>query len=59
VDLKIRNGKIKTSLHTKKTDLHQYLSYDSCHPSHVTKNLPYGLFLRIRKICSDEKDFII
>ena len=51
-------NKIETSLYTKPTDLHEYLHFTSCHPTHVTQNLPYGLFLHIKRICSEESDFI-
>ena len=49
----ISEGKIHTDLYRKKTDKVQYLLPSSCHPSHVTKNIPYSLGLRIVRICSD------
>ena len=45
---------IATDLYTKPTDKHLYLQPTSCHPSHITKNIPYSLALRLRRICSDD-----
>ena len=41
------------------TDLfgNTYLPYTSAHPRPCMKGLPYGQFLRIRRICSDSEDF--
>ena len=35
VTVKIVDNKIQTSLFTKKTDAHLYLTTNSCHPAHV------------------------
>ena len=51
------NNTMYTDLYTKPTDAHMYLRYDSCHPKHCTKSLPYSQFLRIRRICSKTSDF--
>ena len=51
------NGKLKTDLYSKPTDKFQYLNFASCHPYHQKANLPYGLALRIRRICSSMVDF--
>ena len=32
---------IQKNLYTKPTDIHQYLSPDSCHPRHCTTLIPY------------------
>ena len=34
-----------------------YLRYESSHPPHCKKSLPYSQFLRLRRICSREADF--
>ncbi|KAI8514533.1 corticospinal neuron axon guidance through spinal cord [Branchiostoma belcheri] len=34
------------------TDKHQYLLRNSAHPKHCKLGIPYGQFLRIRRICS-------
>ena len=48
------NGIISTDIHTKPTDKHQYLSPQSCHPTHCTKSIPYSQALRVKRICSSE-----
>lgn len=60
LDLKIsiRDHKILTSIYYKPTDSHSYLPYDSCHPKHVLDSIPYSQFLRLRRICSDDDDFL-
>ena len=44
---------ITTDMHSKKTDTHQYLSPNSCHPNDQTKNISIGVADRIRRNCSD------
>ena len=41
----------------KFTDTHQHLQKSSCDPWHVKKAIPYGLALRIKKICSNQEKF--
>ena len=45
--------KIKTDLYCKPTDTHQYLSFNSCHPSHTKRNIPFNLARRICTIVSE------
>ena len=54
------NGTLSTSLYCKCTDAHNYLQYSSSHPRHcvTTCSMPYSQFLRVRRICSSEQDFI-
>ena len=49
---KIVSGQIIVDLYRKETDRNQYLLTSSCHPSHVTDNIPFSLALRIVRICS-------
>ena len=58
VTVKVENQSLVTDLYTKPTDRNTYLPYNSAHPRHCMKGLPYGQFLRIRRICSKEEDFI-
>jgi len=48
------NNTIIIDLFTKPTDKHLYLQPASCHPRHITKNIPYSLGLRLRRICSED-----
>ena len=41
----------------KPTDRNTYLPYDSAHPRHCMRGLPYGQFLRIRRICTRITDY--
>ena len=51
------NGTIRTDLYKKKMSINQYLLPSSFHPKHITKNIPYNIALRIRRICSDKHSF--
>ena len=51
--LSIKNGQVSVDLYRKPTDRNQYLLTSSCHPAHVTTNIPFSLALRIVRICSD------
>ena len=53
----LADDKVAVDLYTKPTDSHQYLLPTSCHPPHCSKNIPYSLALRIRRICSDDETF--
>ena len=54
----LENGHIITDLYTKPTDKHIYVDRKSSHPSNVKKSLPYGLGIRLRRICSRDSDYI-
>ena len=47
------NNQIVTDLYRKPTDRCQYLLTSSCHPAHVTENIPFSLAYRIIRICSE------
>ena len=53
---RIVDGKVLTDLYRKETDRNQYLLPSSCHPAHVSDNIPYSLALRIVRICSLPED---
>ena len=44
---------ITTDMYSKKTDTHQYLNPNSCHPKNQTKSIPIVVADRIRRNCSD------
>ena len=49
----IIDGRIDTDLFKKETDRNQYLLPSSCHPSQTKKAIPFGLSMRIIRICRD------
>ena len=55
----IKDGLIETDLYTKPTvtDKHQYLLSSSYQPNHTKKGIPFGLALRVRRICSEANIF--
>ena len=57
VKLILENGKIKTDLFVKETNPQLYLHFNSNHPAHVFKAIPYGQAIRIQTICS-EPEFV-
>jgi peptide-methionine (R)-S-oxide reductase len=48
---------IYTDLYCKPTDAHNYLLFNSSHPKHLMRSLPYSQLLRIRRICTHMEDF--
>ena len=53
----IVEGKLINSLFVKSTDRHQYLHYSSGHPEHTKRSIIYIQTLRLKRLCSVEKDF--
>ena len=51
-------GFLTTNLHVKKTDTHQYLHWDSCHPNHCKCSIPYSQAFRIRRIRSGNNNYL-
>jgi hypothetical protein len=51
-------GVLDLKLHFKPTNTFQYLSTDSCHPSHVFKGIVIGEISRARRNTSSEVEFI-
>jgi hypothetical protein len=45
-------------LYTKPTNTFSYLLPSSNHPTHIFKNIPKSLFIRIRRICSSYIDYL-
>ena len=57
IKLCINDNGLSTSVHYKPTDSHNYLLHSSSHPQHVNA-IPFSQFLRLRRLCSDDVDFI-
>ena len=51
------NGDFASDLYCKPTDCHQFLDFGSCHPAHVKKSIIYSQALRIKRLCSSQRDF--
>lgn len=41
------NNQLETDVYYKTTNSHDYLNYDSSHPEHIKRNIPYNLAKRI------------
>lgn len=51
--IKETDGTLSTDLYKKDTDARNYLLYSSYHPLSCKQGIPYGQFLRVRKVCSN------
>ena len=47
------NGRICTKIYSKPSDTNAYLLPFSCHPVHITNNIPKGVARRVKKLNSD------
>ena len=54
---KTANNKLYTKVYHKPTDNKQYLHFHSAHPRKQKESVPYGLLIRIRRICTEDKHF--
>lgn len=52
------DGTIRTSLYSKPTDANNYLHFTSAHNLSCKTGIPYSQFLRIKRICSEDVDFV-
>ena len=50
----VKNGRLKTDLHVKPSDTHQYLQADSCHPRHCKTAIPFVQTLHLHRICFEQ-----
>ena len=53
------DGSLITTMYHKPTSTHAYLSPKSCHAPHIAKNVPYGVAVRCRRLCTLDSDFDI
>ncbi len=58
LNINLDNGRIWTDLYCKPTDSHNYLHFTSAHPEHNKLSLPYSQYLRLKRICSRDEDFL-
>ena len=54
----IKNRRLHTTIFTKPTDKQNYLHYKSEHPLPLKNSIPFGQILRIKRICSEAKEFM-
>ena len=56
LDVKVikKRNKIITDLHHKVTDTRRYVPYNSSHPGHTRRNIPYSLARRVAMIVDDK-----
>ena len=52
----LEGNEFVTDLYCKPIDGHQYLHYESSHPIHTRRSAVYSQALRIRRMCTKEKD---
>ena len=52
VTVRVNHGEFITNLYCEPTDGHQYLHFESCHPSHTKSSIIFSQALRMRRICS-------
>ena len=50
-------GKLQVDMFSKPTDAHHYLLTTPNHPKETTRNIPYGVGLRLRRNCSEYTQF--
>ena len=47
----IKGNKLYTKLHTKNTDRHMYLNFNSEQPISLKRSIPHSQFLKLMRIC--------
>ena len=57
VKITIQDGRLITDLYRKPMSCNTYLENSSCHPKHTKLNIPYGIALRMKMICSEDALF--
>ena len=53
----LKNGNLHHKLYTKPTDSHLYLRFDSCHPIHNKKSIPYSQMIRLKRIHNNNEEY--
>jgi len=52
-----KDNQLSSTIYTKPTDRKQYLYFQSCHPRHVIRSIPYAQSIRYRRNISNDTDF--
>eukprot|EP00079_Xenopus_tropicalis_P032370 XP_017946141.1 PREDICTED: uncharacterized protein LOC108645441 [Xenopus tropicalis] len=58
ITLSTFNHSVTSTIFRKECSANTLLEATSCHPRHSILNIPYSQFLRIRRICSEETEFM-
>ena len=58
ITITISLSTITTSVYYKPTDTHSFLLYTSSHPQACRDSLPFSQLLRLRRLCSEDDDFL-
>ena len=58
VTVRVNHGEFITSFYCKRTDGHQYLDFESYHPSHTKSSVIFSQALRMKRICSKKRDLV-
>ena len=59
ITLRISEDRIQASIFYMEMDTHNCLHCSSFHPDHYKRAIPYSQFLRLRRRCSDDDDFLV
>ena len=52
-----KNFRIEYRTSSKPSDSHSYLLPQSCHPTHIAENIPYGVAHRVFTTCSEPEEY--
>ena len=58
ISVSITANYLSTSVHYKPTDSHSYLQYSSSHPKHTLNSILFSQFLRLKRLCKEDNDFL-
>ena len=56
---RVNHGEFISNLYCKPTNGHQYLHFESCHPSHTEFSIIFSQAPRMRRICSTKSDLVV
>ena len=59
ITVRISGTRVQISVHYNDTDTHNFLHFSSLHPQYCKRSIPYRQFLRLRRICSSDGDFLL